>query len=74
MLIVSEDGIEKLVDIEDHFHEVGFNIRPLFKNIANEEITEENTGNEYEDHLYYFMRKDIDISGNDVLTRLKRCY
>ena len=40
LLIVNEDGIEKLIDIDNNFKEIGFNYRPLFNEI---------NGNEYED-------------------------
>jgi hypothetical protein len=66
--------LEKLIDIEDNYKEVGFNARPLYKNIKQEAITEDYSGNEYEEYLYYFMREDLGFSSSDILVRLKRCY
>lgn len=64
MLIVSEDGIEKIVDIEDeHFKELSYNFRPLFNEINGEE------------HLtahYYVLRSKRE--NYEVTQRLQRKY
>lgn len=64
LLIVSEDGVEKLVDIEDeNFQELSFNFRPLFNEINGEE------------HLnvhYYVLRAKREQY--EVLQRLQRKY
>ena len=33
MMIANEEGIEKLVDIDDGFKEIAYNLRPLFTDI-----------------------------------------
>eukprot|EP00347_Sterkiella_histriomuscorum_P004764 403359199 len=62
-IIVSQDGIEKKVDIQNNFSELQYNYRPLFNDI---------NGKEYEKSIYYTLREDIPI--NQVLDRLKMCY
>lgn len=51
-LVCSEDGIEKIVDIEKDFNEVEYNYRPLFNGIDVDE-----NGNpkstEWHKHYYY---------------------
>lgn len=73
-LVCSEEGIEKLIDLDDKYKEVGFNARPLYSNIKMEPITEDYSGNEWEEYQYYFMREDLGFSSSDILVRLKRCY
>jgi len=53
--IVSEDGIEKLVHIDNGFIELGYNYIPLFKEI---------NGEEYKTYPYYSYREfdDLDFS------------
>lgn len=51
LLVASEDGVEKLVDIDNGFKELSFNFRPLFNEINGEE------------HLkspYYFLRNKLE--------------
>ena len=47
LLIVSESGVEKLIDIDNGFEEVSFNMRPLFTELS---------GKEYETCQYYYER------------------
>ncbi len=52
MLIVNEEGIEKIVDIDKDFNEVAYNARPLFNEICDGEDKEE-----FIDYVYYYKRK-----------------
>ena len=54
--IVSEDGIEKIINIESGFSEERFNYRPLFNEID---------GVEYSKSHYYLLRSDL--TTNQVL-------
>ena len=45
-LIVNEEGMEKLIDIDDGFKELAFNYRPLFTSIDKNK----NEGREYESY------------------------
>lgn len=42
LLIVSEDGVEKMINIDSDFEEVGYNVRPLFNEINVKEDEEQN--------------------------------
>ena len=44
MLITNEEGIEKIIDIENNFSEMQYNYRPIFNEID---------GREYEKYFYY---------------------
>ena len=37
LLIVNEEGLEKIVDIDKNFKEIAYNSRPLFNEIFGEE-------------------------------------
>ena len=62
-LIVSKEGVEKLVHIDDGFKEINYNYRPLFTDIS---------GVEYTNSHYYVLRSKLTES--QVIERLKRRY
>eukprot|EP00347_Sterkiella_histriomuscorum_P018629 403344788 len=72
MLIVNEEGIEKLINIDRNFDEVGYNARPLFNEINLPEDESILKNEEYKTNIYYFEREDL--PKDDVLNRLKRKY
>lgn len=41
-IIISEDGFEKNINIDNNFKEVGYNYRPLFNEINGKEYLEKN--------------------------------
>lgn len=63
LLITNEEGVEKLIDVDNNFSEIRYNYRPLFNEID---------GKEWESNIYYVARKDIEE--RDTLQRLKRVY
>ena len=58
-LVISEEGIEKLIDLDNHCKELQYNYRPLFTEIC---------GLEYIDYIYYHKRPEMDLTA--VLPRL----
>ncbi|CDW71088.1 wd-40 repeat protein [Stylonychia lemnae] len=67
ILIINEEGIEKILDIDQDFQEVSYNWRPMFK-----EILDEHSNIEYKYNPYYYQRQSLEK--DDVLRRLKRIY
>lgn len=59
LLIVNEEGNEKILNIDQGFKEESYNLRPLFNEID---------GEEYKDYHYYYQRKNL--PQEDVLHRL----
>ncbi|CDW84989.1 wd-40 repeat protein [Stylonychia lemnae] len=61
--IVSEDGIEKIIHIDDGFKELEFNYRPLFTTSPSEEYME----------FHYYTEREF-VTAYDSTTWLKRKY
>lgn len=54
MLIVNEEGIEKLMNIDKNFDEIAYNARPLFNEIGENPNDPNGKNDEYIDSIYYF--------------------
>lgn len=54
LLIVNEDGVEKMINLDNNFEEVGYNNRPLFNDIAVSEEDPEGKNFEFKSYPYYF--------------------
>ena len=66
ILIINEEGIEKLIDLDKDFKEIEFNFRPLFTGIAkdSEEPPEDGSSSEekeYEQYAYYHKRRPLNL-------------
>jgi len=61
-MIVSKEGMERLINIDKNYIEESYNYRPLFNEIS---------GTEWKKWPYYLKREDLN---KNTLARLKRIY
>lgn len=69
LLVVNEDGVEKMLNIDNGFEEISYNFRPLFTSISPIKGLE---NKEYLKDPYYFKRSELQHS--NLLNRLQRLY
>eukprot|EP00347_Sterkiella_histriomuscorum_P022786 403337167 len=60
--IISEDGVEKLLDMDDGFKDLSYNFRPLFNEID---------GKEYMKNAYYFLRSKLTLQQSLLRLQIK---